>query len=104
MTIVSDPLSKRQISYLPLQLTEVWKLESVSQFLEFFRLDFTDKPIKAAKLHGVITSLCPLLSGKFFEGRIALCTQSTRSPRDQPTPFLLQAKSDRWLKQETTRP
>ena len=47
-------------------------------FSEFYSLDSRDKPTKAAKLNGVLTSLSPKLLEKYFEGHIADDTSSMR--------------------------
>ena len=38
----------------------------------------TDAPCKAAKLHGLLTSLSPMRSGKYFEGYLSDETRSVR--------------------------
>ena len=78
MATASDPPSKREILYPLLQLTKEWQLKSACSRNSPVWTLHADKPTKVAKLHGVLTSLSPMLSGKYFEGRIADDTSSIR--------------------------
>ncbi len=40
-------------------------------FEEYDNLGSADRPSKAAKVHGILTSLSPMRAGKYFEGHIS---------------------------------
>ena len=47
-------------------------------FEEYDNLGSADSPCKAAKIHGMLTNLSPMRSGKYFEGHISDDTTSLR--------------------------